>query len=485
MQDVFYNTLLIVLSSTIAASVAAALKWVFMVAIPVAGPKLSKIYEWFGPKYNKAAIKYVSTYSEKTSYWCPAPGDECNDILITAIIEYLVTRTSPTAALYNLGSGDLVSYNTTRDYEQSRVLGRTPIGQIVYNGYMIEYSKHTKIEQNNQKVQTIEITIMSTKSVNDINTFISACYKEYVRVHYSDRDELHRYMYKQIASSTGVMFKKYIINNKTTIDDVFFPEKQKLLEMVNKLNDGELLKLSILLHGLPGCGKTSIIKALAHLTSRNIVEVKLSFMKDDAALLDVFHNTMLSYCKNSYDDKDVKSDYIALNKRIYILEDIDAESTIIHKRSDVDKSTTMNIEESEDDSSEDIIPVNSGTLVNKKKKTKSSKITLSGVLNTFDGVLELNGAIVVMTTNHVNKLDPALTRPGRITMNIEMCKITTVLANSMIRKYFPGWTDIVEYATIVRDSVFTPAELEGLCTSASTMEELKELIMKHQYIIND
>ena len=49
-----------------------------------------------------------------------------------------------------------------------------------------------------------------------------------------------------------------------------------------------------------------------------------------------------------------------------------------------------------------------------KNENANEKITLSFLLNLFDGVLETPGRITFMTTNFVDKLDKAFTRPGRI-----------------------------------------------------------------------
>jgi chaperone BCS1 len=46
-------------------------------------------------------------------------------------------------------------------------------------------------------------------------------------------------------------------------------------------------------------------------------------------------------------------------------------------------------------------------------------LTLSGLLNTLDGVSSSEGRVVVMTTNHVDKLDKALIRPGRVDLRVE------------------------------------------------------------------
>merc|ERR1711941_184416 len=47
-------------------------------------------------------------------------------------------------------------------------------------------------------------------------------------------------------------------------------------------------------------------------------------------------------------------------------------------------------------------------------------LNLAGLLNVLDGVVDSPGRILVMTTNHPEKLDPALIRPGRINQRLHM-----------------------------------------------------------------
>merc|ERR1719382_1583367 len=47
-------------------------------------------------------------------------------------------------------------------------------------------------------------------------------------------------------------------------------------------------------------------------------------------------------------------------------------------------------------------------------------LNLAGLLNVLDGVVDSPGRIVVMTTNHPDRLDPALIRPGRINKRIHL-----------------------------------------------------------------
>ena len=50
----------------------------------------------------------------------------------------------------------------------------------------------------------------------------------------------------------------------------------------------------------------------------------------------------------------------------------------------------------------------------KDRNAVYSGVSLSALLNCLDGVGAQEGRILIMTTNHPNKLDAALTRPGRV-----------------------------------------------------------------------
>ena len=46
--------------------------------------------------------------------------------------------------------------------------------------------------------------------------------------------------------------------------------------------------------------------------------------------------------------------------------------------------------------------------------SSGGRLSLSGLLNILDGVASQEGRLLVMTTNHLEKLDKALVRPGRV-----------------------------------------------------------------------
>jgi chaperone BCS1 len=49
----------------------------------------------------------------------------------------------------------------------------------------------------------------------------------------------------------------------------------------------------------------------------------------------------------------------------------------------------------------------------------NGKVSLSTLLNVLDGLASSEGRVLIMTTNHIERLDPALIRPGRVDMKVE------------------------------------------------------------------
>ena len=76
-------------------------------------------------------------------------------------------------------------------------------------------------------------------------------------------------------------------------------------------------------------------------------------------------------------------------------------------------------------------------LLSDNKKTLHDAFTLDTFLSFLDGYTSLHGCILIMTTNRINMLDPAIIRPGRIDHIIELKKCDSYQFNSMF-KFFTG-----------------------------------------------
>lgn len=93
------------------------------------------------------------------------------------------------------------------------------------------------------------------------------------------------------------------------------------------------------------------------------------------------------------------------------------------------------------------------------------QVSLSGLLNFIDGLWSSCGEerIIVFTTNHKDRLDPALLRPGRMDLHLHMSFCTfsgfkTLAYNYLQIKEHQLFGDIEE---LLKHKEATPAEVAG------------------------
>ena len=252
-----------------------------------------------------------------------------------------------------------------------------------------------------------------------------------------------------------------------TFDCLFFHKKAELVRLVEQFTNktgkyaikGYPTKLGILLHGEPGTGKTSIIKAIAEKTGRSLVNVPLAKISSNSELASLFFNQ-----KYHIDGEDMPIP-LTFDDVIFVLEDIDAISHIVKKR----------------DGSIELHPQN---------HKKRDELNLSGILNVLDGVVDTPGRLLIMTTNHPEVLDPALLRPGRIDKRMHLTYITAEDMAAMIGHCFEREVNEEDFKRLKfamngnrSDCIplkITPAEVEQMAHyDYKTMEEVITAIEDH------
>ncbi|KAK4324607.1 hypothetical protein Pmani_004752 [Petrolisthes manimaculis] len=144
-----------------------------------------------------------------------------------------------------------------------------------------------------------------------------------------------------------------------------------------------------LLHGPPGCGKSSFITALAGHLQLGICVLNLS----ERGLTDDRLNHLLA---------------LAPENTIILLEDVDSAFA----------------------SREEIPEV-------KAAYAGLNRLTFSGLLNCLDGVASTEARMVFMTTNYPERLDPALIRPGRVDLKEYIGYCTTHQLSTMFMRFYP------------------------------------------------
>jgi len=182
--------------------------------------------------------------------------------------------------------------------------------------------------------------------------------------------------------------------------------------------------LGLLLSGNPGTGKTSTIKCLANETNRHIFNINFNNDITKTQLENLFFNEQIVI------EGGMEAVCIPLDQRIYVFEDIDCQN------------------------SAECISRNGGN-------NSQHQLDLSFLLNLLDGVLEMPGRIIIMTSNNPERLDHALVRPGRIDIVAKYSNCTNETIQKMI-EFFYNCTltqDEINAINELTSEMFTPAEV--------------------------
>lgn len=420
--------------------------------------------------------------------------------------------------------------------------------------------------------------------------------------------------YRMDQAPTSLHFTMTRFSTTKSLDNLYGSHIHKIQKRVNHFisnpewysKNGVPYTLGLLLYGKPGCGKTSIIKAIAKDTRRHIINLKLTETTTQTQLKNLFFNDLINVTQNGM----TKTYYIPTSDRIYVMEDIDCLSNVVLSREqseqsveeigiDLDptdfeelvKSNKEPVEESVEEVKETDLsnckktfadgtplfePVSKaeakeldkffknvkGNTLNSENQTKKElvpsdypsvnkidvskvksfdaqetnftemepgansvkeldksgihsglqanevssfdkpvsfpigppvetsnsnqepddRINLSFILNLFDGVLETPGRIFIMTTNYPDRLDAALTRPGRVDLKIEF----TPCNNSMIVEMFRSFYEISDeefenYKELesIPSGLIRPCELQSILnnnydSSINCLAEIKK-----------
>ena len=259
-------------------------------------------------------------------------------------------------------------------------------------------------------VWLIEITLVTVHGRKHLVDFIKAAKKD-ARIKKTANDVI---VYVQNDGYWPVLNKL----PKRPLTTIYLDHdiKENLVADVKKFLESETLyqrfgipyKRNYLFSGKPGLGKSSLIFALASHFDLNVGIMSFGNRVDD---------TLFMYALSHLPER-----------TILVLEDIDC---LFVKRD--------------------------------KQKDSHNHLTFSGLLNGLDGIARRHGLLTFMTTNHPERLDSALIRPGRVDYRVEFQEITNGQIKTMFTELVPTQTgrikEFIQKVRVYRDKL-TPAALQ-------------------------
>jgi len=308
--------------------------------------------------------------------------------------------------------------------------------------------------KNKNKTSNITIELYSYKSsIETIKMFVENVTTEYVK----KLDEVRKGKHF-IYSLTSVKYDEDLserwsetrFESTRKFNNLFFENKQKVLDKIdfftnNKqwyFDKGIPYSLGIGMHGPPGTGKTSFIKALANYTGRHIIVISLKLLKTKHDLDEIFF-------ESRYNGSNEKGS-IGFDKKIIVFEDIDCVGDIVLSR---EHHKTGEQQKNKDAS---VITLDKVCEIPKIKIEEP--ITLDDILNLWDGIRETPGRILILSSNHYDKLDPALKRPGRIDITLELANASRNVIGE-IYQHLTGETIDPNVLEKIPDRKYSPAEI--------------------------
>lgn len=201
---------------------------------------------------------------------------------------------------------------------------------------------------------------------------------------------------------------------KRKLNTIYLENRNEIFESIDiwkKSEDfyrerGIPYKLGVLLYGEPGTGKSSLIHAIASLLNKDVIVLTAG--------------AILNGKLNRYDAVCCDCD----TAPIIVIEEID---TIVSSRQQ------------------------------DKELSENQKSILSELLNFLDGPSSPDSCIIIATTNHIEKLDPAIIRSGRFDIKIQMGKISRDLAIQMCEDFNCNPEEILDNSI----TEYNPSELQS------------------------
>lgn len=264
------------------------------------------------------------------------------------------------------------------------------------------------------EIRKVNLWRWHTDAKNDLSEWFNGVFSEVLRL-YDESKRSQVFKQQTFVNSRNGTWEPLRNSNTRSLETTILKEHQtaRVRNILDKFTDdaeiafakkvGRPHKVTFLLKGPPGCGKTTLQQAVSSQLKRHLYYLNLSNVDSNEKLVQLLEKIDNATSVVVLEEIDVATNAVL---RRDLRDQIEAEAKL--------KSEAKNF----DGEPQQPQPMMSRQARDQGNGNGGSTLNLEGMLNFLQGNLSLDKLIVFMTTNCPEKLDPALIRPGRVDIDM-------------------------------------------------------------------
>ena len=202
--------------------------------------------------------------------------------------------------------------------------------------------------------------------------------------------------------------------------------------------------------GSPGTGKTTLIEMVASVTKRHIVNINMKLVQDSEMF-----NAVLD--KREFNGKKYDN-----HELCFVFEEMDTNSELFAQREEETKENSIETSSS-GQINETLSTINISSFLKKEENG------VGNILSSLDGLKKIDGLMILITTNYIDKLDKALLRPGRIDIN---CKLSYPSKDIVIQMIENTYDTKIMSKKKTKKQFRNTEKIKDYCVSPAMIQEI-------------